>query len=61
MSNYGADTKPSIAASQDLAFVKSFMPVDDANVMQWTYDHGIVVRKLARRQDHSNCLFKIQE
>lgn len=61
MSNYGADTDPSIPAAQDLAFTKGFLPVDKSNVMQWSYENNIVVRKLANRKDHSNCLFKIQQ
>lgn len=59
MSNYGADENPSIPHAQDLAYVKRFLPLDKTNVMQWTYPSGIVVRKLANKQNKSNVLFKI--
>ena len=61
MSDYGADENPDIFKAQELAFTQGFMPIENSNVMQWTYDGGVVVRKLANRKDHSNCLFKIQE
>jgi len=61
MSDYGADKIPDISKAQDLAWTKGFIPLVKANVMQWTYDGGVVVRKLAHRKTGSNCLFKIQE
>lgn len=61
MSDYGADANPDIPKAIDLAQTKGFMPLDNSNVMQWTYWGGRVVRKLANRQDKSNILFLIQE
>jgi len=61
MSDYGADTNPNISKAQQLAYEMGFLPLKNSNVMQWTYENGIVVYKLANRQDHSNVLFKIQE
>lgn len=60
MSDYGADENPNIPAAQDLAFTKGFMPLAKSNVMQWTYPNGVVVRKLANKQDKSNILFKMK-
>ena len=61
MSDYGADANPDLFKAQTLAYTDGFLPLDGSNVMQWSYDSGVVVRKLANRQDHSNVLFKIQE
>ena len=61
MSDYGADENPDILKAQELAYTFGFMPLENSNVMQWTYEDGVVVRKLAHRKTHSNILFKIQE
>lgn len=61
MSDYGADKKPDKLKAQALAYDNGFLPLARANVMQWTYSGGVVVRKLAHRQTGSNILFKIQE
>jgi len=61
MSEYGSDSDPDLVKATNLAYTLGFLPIDNSNVMQWTYEDGIVVRKLANRQDHSNVLFKIQE
>ncbi len=61
MSDYGADPTPDINKAQILAQEQGFQPLNKTNVMQWSYDDDIVVRKLANRRDKSNCLFKIQE
>lgn len=58
MSDYGADSEPDIAKAWDLIFMKNFTPAEKVNVMQWTYPDR-VVRKLARRKDHSNVLIKM--
>jgi len=60
MSDYGADAEPDMVKTFDLMTTKSMAPVEGVNVMQWTYS-GRVVRKLARRQDHTNILFKLEE
>ncbi|MBA7550818.1 hypothetical protein ES705_43343 [subsurface metagenome] len=57
MSDYGADSEPDISKAWDLIFMKNFIPAEKVNVMQWTYS-GRVVRKLARRRDHTNILIK---
>lgn len=59
MSDYGADAEPDMAKTYDLTTTKSMLK-HKCNVMQWTYPDR-VVRKLARRQDHSNCLFKVED
>lgn len=59
MSDYGADADPDIPKAQDLAFTKGLLPLDKTNVMQWTYPSGIVVRKLANKQNKSNVLVKM--
>jgi len=61
MSDYGADADPNLILATELAYNQGFLPLDKSNVMQWTYAAGIVVRKLANKQDSSNVLFKIQE
>ncbi len=61
MSDYGADENPDLLKAQALAYDQGFLPFDQSNVMQWSYDNDIVVRKLARRGDSSNVLFKIDE
>jgi len=60
MSNYGADANPDLIKTYDLMIAKALTPVEGVNVMQWTYS-GRVVRKLARRQDHTNILFKLED
>jgi hypothetical protein len=61
MSDYGADSTPDLNKAQDLAYDMGFLPLRNSNVMQWTYDDDVVVRKIANRQDHSNCLFKFED
>jgi hypothetical protein len=61
MSDYGADKKPDLNKAKILAWDNGFLPQRKANVMQWSYEDNIVVRKLANKSDGSNCLFKIQE
>ncbi|GAI40003.1 unnamed protein product [marine sediment metagenome] len=61
MSDYGADANPDIPAAQDLAYAQGWIPIDNSNVMQWSYPDDIVVRKLANRINKSNVLIKIQE
>lgn len=61
MSDYGADENPDMNKAVDLAYDQGFLPLVKTNVMQWTYDGGVVVRKLAHRQTGSNVLFEIQE
>lgn len=61
MSNYGADEFADMNKAVDLAYDQGFLPINRTNIMQWSYNGGIVVRKLANRQNGSNCLFKIQE
>jgi len=60
MSNYGADAEPDMVKTWDLMIAKAMTNHEGVNVMQWTYP-GRVVRKLARRKDHTNCLFKLSE
>jgi len=60
MSDYGADATPDMAKTFELMVGQGFLPVDNSNVMQWTYG-DCVVRKLANRKDHTNILFKIEE
>lgn len=60
MSDYGADTDPDMGKTYDLMVTKGFLPQDGSNVMQWTYDDG-VVRKLASRQGATNILFKLED
>ena len=61
MSDYGADANPSLAAAEDLAYTKGFVPLDKTNVMQWSLTDQQVVRKLAHRKTHTNILFLIQQ
>lgn len=61
MSDYGADKNPDLNVATDMAFTKGFIPLIDANVMQWTYEDGIFVQKYADRKTSSNILFKIQK
>lgn len=59
MSEYGADKNADLNKTKVLAFDQGFLPVDDGNVMQWTYNNH-VVRKLARKSGKTNILFKLE-
>lgn len=61
MSNYGAIENPSKSAAQDIGFTKGFIPDGDSWIMEWPLDDEQSMRKIARRVDKSNCLFKVQQ
>ena len=59
MSDYGADSPPELTIAWDLIHTKKLITGDKVNAMEWTYLNRIVC-KLARRQDHSNILIKVE-
>ena len=61
MSDYGADKNADLNIATDMSYVKGFIPLVDANVMQWTYPGGVMVQKYADRKTSSNILFKLQK
>jgi len=59
MSDYGSDQPPELSIAWDLVHTKKLLPAEKVNAMEWTYS-GRKVCKLARRQDHSNILIKLE-
>lgn len=58
MSDYGADKNPDLNIATDLTIVRKLMPLKKTNVMQWTYENGVMIQKYANRQGKSNLLTK---
>lgn len=61
MSDLGSDEDISVSASQDLAYDKSFAPLDEVWVLQWSYPDKKVVRMLSRRKRGVRIAFKVQQ
>lgn len=59
MSDYGADENPDLNIATDLTIIDGLMPYLNTNVMQWTYDDGILVQKYASKQGKSNLLVEM--
>lgn len=60
MSDYGSDENPDLNVAQKLIFDQSFLPVDSANVMQWT-DDDFLTQKIADKKTHTNVYFKLEK
>lgn len=60
MSDYGADKNPDLNIASDIAIAEKLAPLRKVNVMQWTYDNGVMVQKYASKQGKSNLLVKFE-
>lgn len=58
MSEYGSDKNPDLNIATDVTLTEGLMPFKKTNVMQWTYEHGVMVQKYASKQGKSNLLTK---
>jgi hypothetical protein len=58
MSDYGSDSDPNVVTGWDLAETKKLLPVENKNMMQWTY-LGRTVVKIASKWGKSNLLLKL--
>ena len=60
MSDFGADKKPDLNFATEFAIEEKIAPLDNVNVMQWTYAQGEFVQKYASKQGKSNLLIKFE-
>lgn len=56
----GSESIPDLNKATFLAFDDKTVPIDDSWIAEWRYPSGVVTRRIANRQGHTNIIFKMK-
>lgn len=56
----GSESIPDLNLATFLAFDDNAVPIKDSWIAEWRYPSGVVTRRIANRQGHTNIIFKME-
>lgn len=56
----GSESVPDLNKATFLAFDDKAVPIDGSFIAEWRYPSGVVTRRIANRQGHTNIIFKMK-